>query len=280
MDLVAAWGRARGAPILLSWLGGEPLLWRELEALTEAFARGGVGVSATTNGSSLGNARARRHILDHYEEITFSLDGFADFHDAMRGRAGAYARLEAGVRALCAERAATGARLKMRINVVLMRDNIADFADLCREVAGWGVDEVSFNQLGGRDRPEFWPAHRLRGEDVAQLRAILPALREELAGRLTIVGGDAYLRRIEETTAGVKLPVAACHVARNFLFIDEDGRIAPCSFAPEHFGRHVDEIRTPEDIDALIDWFGAKQQARPAKDCADCPSTQQFAKWE
>lgn len=280
MGVVTAWGRARGERILLSWLGGEPLLWRELESLTEAAARAGVGVSATTNGSSLGNARARRHILDHYEEITFSLDGFAAFHDSMRGRPGSYAQLEAGVRALAAERALSGAQLKIRINAVLMRDNIGDFADLCREVARWGADEVSFNQLGGRDRPEFWPTHRLRAEDVALLRAALPALRRELAGRLTIVGGEAYLRRIEETTRGVELPVAACQVARSFLFIDEDGRIAPCSFAPEHFGRHVDEIDGPQAFDAMIEWFSAEQQTRPARDCADCPSTQQFAKWE
>lgn len=277
--LLRDWGAARGEPILLSWLGGEPLLWRALEGATQAAHAAGIAVSVTTNGATLRSSRSRRHILDHYSEITVSLDGFAQFHDRMRGWPGGFAALEEGVRRLREEREARGAKLKIRINIVLMRDNIDDFGALCRTAAAWGVDEVSFNQLGGRDRPEFWPAHRLTPHNVAALRAELPALRRELHGRLTICGGDAYVRRIEETTRGAALRVEACTIAENFLFIDEDGRIAPCSFTPDHFARAIAEIRSPADLDALIAWFGRQQIIHPARDCADCPSTQQFAKW-
>jgi hypothetical protein len=106
------------------------------------------------------------------------------------------------VPALTAERDAAGTGLKVRANVVLMRDNIAGFATLCRTLAGWGVDEISFNQLGGRDRPEFYPAHRLRAEDVAQLVAEVPRLRAELGQTGTaLVGGTAYLERFADTVA-------------------------------------------------------------------------------
>ena len=66
--------------------------------------------------------------------------------------AGAFAKLAQTVPALVAERYAAGAGLKVRVNIVLMRDNIAGFAPLCRMLAGWGVDEISFNQAG-RARP-------------------------------------------------------------------------------------------------------------------------------
>ena len=45
-----------------------------------------------------------------------------------------------------------------------------------------------------------------------------------------LVGGAAYVARIADTVAGRPLPVSDCRVAEQFLFIDEAGRIAPCSF--------------------------------------------------
>ncbi|NIJ18424.1 MoaA/NifB/PqqE/SkfB family radical SAM enzyme [Sphingomonas naasensis] len=280
IDLLGAWRRERGRPVLLSWLGGEPLLWAPREALDARAVENGIGLSLTTNGTRLGAARVRDELVRRYREVTISIDGPAAFHDAMRGWRGANDKLAVSVPALVAARDAAGSALKVRANVVLMRDNIGAFAALCRALAGWGIDEISFNQLGGRDRPEFYPAHRLRAEDVALLAGLVPRLRAELATSGTaLVGGPAYLDRIADTVAGRPLPIADCRVAESFLFIDEAGRIAPCSFAPEHFDLSVDALRTPADLDALPQRLQAHQRARPARDCADCPSTQQFAKF-
>jgi MoaA/NifB/PqqE/SkfB family radical SAM enzyme len=279
--LLGAWRRETGRPVLLSWLGGEPLLWAPRAGLDRRAAEQGVDLSLTTNGTRLGAARVRAELVARYREVTISIDGMADFHDAMRGWPGAFGKLAASVPALVAERNAAGAPLKVRVNIVLMRDNIASFAPLCRTLAGWGVDEISFNQLGGRDRPEFHPDHRLRASDVAQLRQIVPGLRAELARSGTVlVGGAAYLDRIADSVAGRPLPITDCRVAESFLFLDEAGRIAPCSFAPEHFGVSVADLKRPADLDALPGRLRAHQCARPARDCADCPSTQQFAKFE
>ncbi len=274
IDRLADW-RATGEQILLSWLGGEPLLWPELEALTRKAHAAGLALSVTTNGTTLNSPLSRRHLISHYSEVTVSIDGFAWFHNAMRGWKDAFAKLEKGVKALVAER---DSDLKIRANVVLMRDNISDFGELCRELAHWGIDEISFNQLGGRDRPEFWPQHRLRADDVDYLRSILPELRTSL-GRTRLIGGDAYLDRIEGTTLDHVLPIGDCRVAESFLFIDEDGRISPCSFTPQHFGRTVDDIGPDWPLEQLGAWFRHNQRTMPAHDCANCPSTQQFDKW-
>ena len=71
---------------------------------------------------------------------------------------------------------------RLRANVVLMRNTIADFEALCMELAGWGIAEITFNQLGGRDRPEFFPAHRLLPDDAAWLTSEIPRLRARLNG--------------------------------------------------------------------------------------------------
>jgi len=281
VDLLGDWRRAYCRPVLLSWLGGEPLMWAPLAALSARAAEQGLDLSLTTNGTLLGSPRVREDLVRRYREVTVSIDGPAAFHDGMRGWPGAFDKLSRYVPALAADRDAAGAGLKVRANVVLMRDNIADFEDLCLTLAGWGVDEISFNQLGGRDRPEFFPDHRLRPDDVTFLAGLLPGLRAELAARRTaLVGGAAYVARIADTVAGRPLPIGDCRVAERFLFIDEAGRIAPCSFTPQHFALSVDELREPSDLEALPGRLRELQWRTPSRDCADCPSTQQFAKFE
>lgn len=281
IDLLGAFRSDTGRPVLLSWLGGEPLLWAPRTELDERAAGQGIGLSLTTNGTTLGAPRVRTELVQRYREVTISIDGMADFHDAMRGWRGAFDKLAQSVPALTAERDAAGAGLKVRANIVLMRDNIDGFATLCRTLAGWGVDEISFNQLGGRDRPEFYADHRLRLDDVPRLAAEVPRLRAELRQTgTTLVGGAAYLERFADTVAGRPLPITDCRVAETFLFIDEAGRIAPCSFAPEHFGVSVDHLRSSADLHVLPRQLRLHQRTHPARDCADCPSTQQFAKFE
>ncbi len=281
IDLLGGWRKETGRPVLLSWLGGEPLLWAPRAELDERAVGQGIGLSLTTNGTRLGAPRVRAELVQRYSEVTISIDGMGNFHDAMRGWRGAFDKLAQSVPTLIGERDAAGRELKVRANIVLMRDNLDGFATLCRTLAGWGVDEISFNQLGGRDRPEFYPHHRLRPDDVAQLAAVVPRLRADL-GQIgtTLVGGASYLERFADTVAGRALPITDCRVAETFLFVDEAGRIAPCSFAPEHFGVSVDDLHRPADLQALPRRLRSHQRTHPPRDCADCPSTQQFAKFE
>jgi molybdenum cofactor biosynthesis enzyme MoaA len=48
--------------VMLSWLGGEPLSWKPLRDLTLSVRALDLSVSATTNGTALGNARLRRRL--------------------------------------------------------------------------------------------------------------------------------------------------------------------------------------------------------------------------
>lgn len=276
--LLATWSRARGIPVLLSWLGGEPLLWRPIWKVSATLAEQGLRISATTNGSTLNRPSVRAAAIAHFTEITVSVDGPAPVHDALRGRTGAWDCLRDGVRALAAARGT--AALKLRANVVLMRETIAHFADLCTTLADWGVDEITFNQLGGRDRPAFFPAQRLRVADIALLAAQVPVLQARLGARGVTLCGDArYLDRLRASASGEMLAVADCGPGRAFLFVDEQGMIAPCSFSGDAYGVPMASIRVPGDLDALPARFAAARSVRRLSTCDDCPSTQTFAKF-
>jgi MoaA/NifB/PqqE/SkfB family radical SAM enzyme len=271
---LAEWQQGTGRGVLVSWLGGEPLRWPPLAAVTRRFRALGLSVSVTTNGTTLGAARVRRPLLEDLSELTISIDGAGETHDRLRGWPGGFSFLARVVPRLAAER--RGATPLLRANTVVMRDNVAQLPALWRTLAGWGFDELTWNQLGGRDRPEFFPDHRLRPDDGRQLAEMLPALRAELAGRgVQLRGDDAYLARAAASAEGRPLPVADCSPGERFLFVSVDGRVGPCSFTASELGVPVEALAG----DWPAGFRAARARSRP-RPCDDCPSTQVFGKFQ
>ena len=259
----------------MSWLGGEPLLWAPLEQLTPTVRSLGLEISTTTNGTTLGSSRIRQHLCELYNELTISIDGFADFHDPMRGWVGGFNKLRTWIPALASQIHAQRSSLKLRANVVLMRQNAGDFPALRIELAHWGIEEITFNQLGGRDRPEFYPTHRLRTEDIDAMVAASPTLRHELLKVGTsLVGGQNYLKRIYASARDERNPIDDCGPGEEFLFIDERGRISPCSFTSHDYGIDIRSVNTSADVKALAGRFRAMQRSKRSAQCDDCLSTQ------
>jgi len=275
-DYSAKFGRA----VLVSWLGGEPLRWKPAFDVSRVFrVEFGLRVSATTNGTALESESVRRCVAEDFDPLTVSVDGVGPGHDRWRRTTGLYAQLEKNVRRLGELKLERGRSPRLRVNTILMRDNIHDFESLCRAVAGWGADELTFNALGGRDRPEFYAEHCLRPEDVAQFRQSLPGVRERMARLgLTILGSERYLDRLEAFARGEALPVADCRPGQTFLFVDERGMVSPCSYTVEGYGAPLDELRTADDVHRLPERFAASRRAMLAP-CFDCPSTQVFGKF-
>lgn len=276
--VLANYSRQTGDPVLVSWIGGEPMLWKPVFDMSQLMAgHAGMRVSATTNGSTLHLPQVRRRIIDHFAELTISIDGFAEFHNQVRGWPGGWQRLKVAVMALAAER---GARLVLRANVVVMRDNADDFTLLCGELADWGFNEITFNQLGGRDRPEFFPDHRLRPDGARRFAAQVWELQRKLATRgVRLCANSQYLERIEASANGRALPVPECGPGQRFLFIDEENRVSPCHFTGDVLGVPLAELTSANDLLRLRPRFAASRaHAMPAA-CRDCPSTQVFAKF-
>ena len=279
---LGAYAAASGRSVLVSWLGGEPLDWKPLAELSRTFKHEfGLRVGVTTNGMALRSETVRRSLAVDYDEVTFSIDGVGALHDRLRGAPGLYQRLANGIRALrhMADKSGAGPRLK--VNTVLMRDNLEQFEALCVEVAAWGVEELTFNALGGNDRPEFHPQHRLCPQQLAWLRAALPGIRARVAPLgMRISGSGAYFDRLETAAHGIAVPVADCGPGQRFLFIDERGVAAPCSFTGGGYGVSIDELIAPRDIEHLPRRFALLRQAAILAPCRDCLSTQVFGKFE
>jgi MoaA/NifB/PqqE/SkfB family radical SAM enzyme len=277
---LAQWGQETGRSVLVSWLGGEPLLWPALESISDALHAQGVTLSTTTNGTSLRNPDVRRHLCERYAELTVSVDGFAKNHDELRGRAGLFDELREGVRALSAEATERKSPLVLRANVVLMRRTIGEFPDLCHELASWGIREITCNQLGGADRPEFFPENRLLPEQVERLRGQWDDLRTSLAkAGARLLGGPAYLQRMAASSRDERMTAPECLPGQRFVFIDEAGTVAPCSFTAGDYGISLRELDSAEAWDALPQRFEEARKCRTAAACSDCLSTQVFRKF-
>ena len=280
IELMAGWrGRqlAGDRAPLLSWLGGEPLLWRDWVRFSALARSRGLAVSATTNGSTLASTTGRAQVLENLDELTVSLDAVGARHDTLRGRVGLYARTLAAVRALADARARSGVGMRLRANVVLMRSTLDGFAELTRQLAAAGIDEISYNLLGGRDRPAF---HALESVSPGALDCWLrdlPRLRRNLARMgVTLIGGHDYALRLQSASRQQSRPVADCAPGEQFLFVDELGRVAPCAFTGDDYGVALNAI---DHLDQLAAHFRQSRRAACARACSDCPSTQVFGKF-
>jgi MoaA/NifB/PqqE/SkfB family radical SAM enzyme len=276
-DVIGKFSIAKEESVLISWLGGEPFLNKSILPLTEELIKNyPLYFSATTNGTKLSDPIIRDHIKRHYSELTISIDGFAPFHDKMRGRVGLFEEVKNSVKFLAQE----APNLKIRINTVLMRENFDSFPDLCTEFANWGIKEITFNQLGGRDRPEFYPENRLSFEQVKRLPEFANQIQEAISNtEAKLIFSGNYFRRILATTKGEKLPIRDCKPGSYYIFVNAYGRISPCSFTTDEYGVDISAIQSLADFKELPLVFHQKKTAKQAYYCKDCPCTNVHGKF-
>lgn len=269
--LLSRWSAERGRRVLLAWLGGEPLLWPPLDRLTRELRGAGLRTGLTTGSRRLAEPRFRDLALEAVDELTVSLDGPPEVHDALRGRAGLARALLAALATIRTRRSPTG-RPRLRVNAVLGRSTAPRLPELLAAVADSGADELTFNALGGRDRPEYFAHERLRPADLDAVETALASARRSRP-RLAVRGGPRYLTRLRAAASARPTPVADCQPGRRFWFVEVDGRVGPCCFCLDS-GLTLSRLHDLADLDAVeARLSSARERARPPE-CADCPSTQ------
>ncbi len=272
----------------VSWLGGEPFQWSALRQATPTFRDFGLTLGITTAGAQLTDHHVRRWTQQSFDEITISVDGLAHHHRQQRNTQG-YLRLKSAVQALRKEshieaihrtEATPRERLWLRANLVLTRLNIDDFAAILVELGQWGFDELTVNQLGGNDRPEFYPDHHLQPNQVARFIDHIPHF-ENLADELGIKFrcSTAYLHRIQASTLGTRIPIRDCRPGTQFLFVDEFARISPCSFTVGQASVPIANLNCVDDLIGLPSLFTSLRSAKCPQPCGDCHATHMFDKF-
>jgi MoaA/NifB/PqqE/SkfB family radical SAM enzyme len=156
--------------------GGEVTLYDDLPAVIAHAVGLGMRVNLTTNGVLVDRTRARRWIDAGLHAASFSLDGSCPAtHDAIRGVAGAFERTVKGMRVLRRESERRRARVRLRVNMVLQRSNLAELPGVIRLAAELGaVDVVPMPVDGaGAERPtpqEIHAFNATRAGEVLKLR--------------------------------------------------------------------------------------------------------------
>ena len=84
---------------VVSLSGGEPFIYRDLEALVDFAKSLDFQVNTATNAMLFGSDRAKR-ILEKMDAVAVSVDGKADLHDMLRRSPGAFDKMLEGVEVL------------------------------------------------------------------------------------------------------------------------------------------------------------------------------------
>jgi Fe-coproporphyrin III synthase len=233
--------------------GGEPLMHPDIFGLCAALHARNLRVTLLTAGLLLHRHAAL--VPTNVDDLIVSLDGPPPVHDSIRGVAGAFDKLAAGIRAVRAIRMdfPIAARCTVqRGNHTRLRDAIQTARDLC-------VDSISFLAADVHsmafDRPQGWPLDRQ--QKIALSESQLPALEAEIESiidsgecRSFVAETPGKLRRIVNhfrAHLGLTAPVAPrCNAPWVSTVIEADGAVRPCFFHPP-IGR-IGGRRTAGDV--------------------------------
>lgn len=279
-EVLGEYKQLTGDNILVSWIGGEPFLRKDIFELSKYLNSHGIEISATTNGIPLDKTMLS-DINRYFSEIVFSLDGFELHSDAVRQLDGYFRTVTEKIRLLDQMRTVPESGLKIKVNTILMRRNISEFEKFCEYLAEIGVDEVTFNRLGGYDRPEFFTDNRLLYSQSKKLADELPEIKKRLADKgLVIHGSKKYMERFLSAARNRKNPIDECYPGEWFWFINENGYISPCSYTSYEYKFPISNIRSPEDIPKVEQYFRSLRMNCRSEWCDNCFCTQVYKKFE
>ena len=221
--------------------GGEPLLRRDLVELVEHAVASGIKTNLTSNGTLIDKGMARRLARSGLNAVSVSLDApSARLHDLVRGQQGAFHASVRALRLLKRFGAERNKPLRLRINMVVMRDNYRRIPDMLRLAGELGVDDLvpmPIDEVGeGRQRlsgrqiaryneeiaPQVEDLRRRYGFDLRAER-VFPFGVERVELRHAKRGGYARGRHL----------TSPCLAPWLHLFIAWDGRVYPCCMTVE-----------------------------------------------
>lgn len=141
-----------GSPAML-FSGGEPLVRADALDLMAYARRRGLNVTLSSNGTLIDDAVAMELAGIGVRYVGISLDGIGAVHDHFRGRAGAFDRAIAGIRALKRAGVRVGVRITLSPSAI---DSLDDLFDLVEDE---GINRVCCYHMvpAGRGQGQMLP---------------------------------------------------------------------------------------------------------------------------
>lgn len=228
LRLLAALEPFAGSVLVLT--GGDPFLRPDLETLVAEGRTRGLRVALTPSATRrVTGERLARLREAGLSQVALSLDGAtAHSHDGLRRLPGSYRRT------LAVLETARELGFPLQVNTTITRRNAGEIDRMAEVVAGTGaaVWSVFFLVPTGRGRREdVLPAH-------AQERALrrLARMWGTTPFRIKVTAAPPFRRVLAEMGRGDAAAAGVANDGRGFMFISNDGEVAPSGFLPISVG--------------------------------------------
>ena len=194
--------------------GGEPLLRPDFFDLVEHATRARIGVKFSTNGTLIGESRARRLALMDYVDVQVSVDGARPAsNDPVRG-AGSF---EAAMTALA--RLSEAGLGGLKLTAVVTRLNVGELDDLLGLARRYGAQlRLARLRPAGRGA-KTWQRLRPTAQQLVELHRFLVEHPEVLTG-----DSFFHLGALGEPLAGLNM----CGAGRVVCLVDPVGDVYAC----------------------------------------------------
>ena len=248
---------ARLGAVRIKFLGGEPLLHRDIGVLVAAAKSHGTRTAIVTNGFLI---PSRMDLMTQFDEVVISIDGSEEAHDAQRG-VGTWKKVMAAIDA-CAV-----AKLDFFLSAVVTRDTTGEVDWLIDTARRYGVS-VNFQipqfnpEMYGPGAQQWMPSpdeiRKLIGKIIAAKDAGAPVLFSSRSYGRTLQWEDFSKERDERP--GQASP---CTAGKYFLQMEPNGDIYPC----------VLQIGTFQPKNAFRDGVESAWRHASNHSCFDCYNT-------
>ncbi len=211
----------------VKFTGGEPFVRKDMADILEYAAGNDFVVDVSTNASLITPEKAQRISDMGLNMIHVSVDGHQrQIHEAVRGE-GTYDSTLRGLHNL------TEQGVYVRVGTVLYTQNDSLLEEMVQFCADQGVKEVAFSlmQPAGRMAGDYSLVTRISSLEIAQS---VEQLAEKYEDRIKVrhnlgsVSGNG--------SSGI------CPGATKFLYIDNLGRVSPCTWISESAGSYNSDI--------------------------------------
>lgn len=125
-------------------IGGEPLLYKDFDALVEYLSELKFNIHLVTNGVFLDK---HIDIIRKTEmNITISIDGLENTHDKIRAVSGTFKKVIENIR-LINRLKSEGTNISLFVNYVVLPDNIDEMHDFAKFIQTQGINQIVFQHL-------------------------------------------------------------------------------------------------------------------------------------
>lgn len=240
--------------------GGEPFVREDLLDLLSYATRLGMKVDVSTNASLITKEKARKLKDFNLEMIHVSLDGdLKEIHEQVRGK-NTYDRTINGIKNL------KYSNQYIRIGTVLYKGNQDRILSMIEKAIELSVSEIIFSIME--------PVGRMNGDQSYVITRSLKELEKEI---------EYYQEKYSEVlkinynwSSKIDEHIHICPAGKKFLYINDKGNIAPCSWLVTRSSSYLTERTLKEkNLDELFEDKNWKKFLQDQK-CGECVGKHQY----